>query len=228
MHGVTPAHHLQRAPDDAAQDVAVPQPRVALGDLHKVGEGIILQDLRATALYFTVQFPMGPSGARQEHARHGALSSPGVLTSLQENLLTRLHSVLSAFQFVTVAVVFRNILKPTCLQIRSIFMRSAAQGVTRRASQTQQNRDAFAGQGLPAHLGDLVRCVPEVGAAPRLGLCKELVNEPDADVVPPACPCQSPSGCMQRCRRSQQKTRRKVGALHGVQLLVDLIHVLQV
>ena len=33
---------------------------------------------------------------------------------MQSSILTKLHSVPSALQFVTAALVFRNILKPTC------------------------------------------------------------------------------------------------------------------
>ena len=92
---------LERAAYDAAQGVTVYQVLAALRQLHKVCQRVVLQDLLA------------------QHSCAPIKQSPAHLTSQlmlvhTEYGVTRLHSVPSAFQLVTAAVVFRNILKPTC------------------------------------------------------------------------------------------------------------------
>ena len=89
---------------------------------------------------------------------------------------TRLHSVPSAFQLVTAAVVFKNILKPTCRPTLALRLTDEAQVSQAEPLKAWRQARTFA---------TLSTVWTKITALACFGLGKKLVNEPDANVVAP-------------------------------------------
>lgn len=90
-------------------------------------------------------------------------------------VLTRLHSVLSAFQSTTEAVVFKNILNPTYAVH------------TRHSDSSRACDDATVSQSpKDLHLCNVIGRLFEVTASSRSGIGQELIDESNAYVVTPA------------------------------------------
>ena len=133
---------------------------------------------------------------------------------------TRLHSVPSVFQFVTETLVFRNILKPSCRTINN-----RAEHAIPHSGKHVRCSCCKCIMSKHAHLRHLIRRLPEIPACRGLRLCKELVDQPDANVVAPGKPpsrheagrCQSAEAEVQESRRQRCRYQKHKGAdSHGV------------
>lgn len=81
-------HHLQRAPQHAAEDVAVPElvlRAAVVGQLDKVGEGVLLEDQRKL---LAVARPVGYGGCDVEEDLEADLEATSLLTHAQPPLPT--------------------------------------------------------------------------------------------------------------------------------------------